>query len=160
MICLGCPSVYSIRSLEYDDPIAILQRRLLRPTPRHYWISAIEYLIVSLTIANVLILDWQLGYQTISVWNAGAPYLVYLWSLLAIIPHGLSAFTCYYSKSMRAVRRATHQQRQEENAIGYWRARFIREATICAAKSRRGYIEHKKEEPAWVLALNLVAAFM
>ena len=169
MLSLGCPAVFSIRSLEYDDPIAILkrpteslfrQRRVIQPGRREAWISALEYFLVLFAVANVLVVDGQLGYQTVSVWKAGAPYLVYLWSVFAILPHGLSALACYYSRSMRDERSANQYQRQEEDATGGLRARLTREVTICAAKRRRGYLEHKKEEPRWVLSLNLAAAFI
>ena len=170
MLSLGCPAVFSIRSLEYDDPIALLQRpaqglfrqrRVLQPGKREAWISASQYALALLAIINVLIVDGQLGFQTVSVWKAGGSYLVYLWSIFAIIPHGLSALACYYSRSMRDERDANRGQRREENAAtGFLGARFTREVTICAAKRRRSYLEHKKEEPAWVLSLNLAAAFI
>ncbi|MCJ1329772.1 hypothetical protein MMC10_006452 [Thelotrema lepadinum] len=60
---------------------------------------------------------------------------------------------------MREERTWNRQQRSEQNhASGAWRASIQREVTICAAKKRRGYLEHKQEEPEWVLYLNLLAA--
>ena len=169
MLSLGCPTIFSVRSLQYDDPFGILQgsnsslfrqRRILLPTKRHAFLSAVEYLAALLAIANVLSLDGQLGYMTVSTLNTHYPYLVYLWSLLALVPHGISASAFYFSRSMRAERKANQQQRKEENTAGIWRARFKREATICAAKRRRGYLEHREEEPFWVIALNLLSVML
>ena len=168
MLTIGCPAVYIQRSLEYDDPIEILknptqalfrQNRVDSVTRSHICISLFEYLVVLVSIINVLTVDGQLGFQTISVWKAGAPYLVYLWSIFALIPHGLSATANYFSKSMRDERRANQYRRQEENSNGHWLARFKRETTICAAKYRRGYLDHKTEEPTWVIWMNIAASF-
>ena len=169
MISLGSPAVFSTRSLEYDDPIGVLKKptrgllqahRVTRPDSRHMWISAVEYFVVFLAIVNVLTMDGQLGYQTPSVWKLGAVYLVYLWSTFAIIPHGISAIAFYYTKTMRAERKANRQRREAEDKFGTWHARFKREVTICAAKRRRNYLEHAVEEPFWVRATNISASFM
>ena len=165
MISLGCPALFSLRSLEYDDPLALIQwpgRSIFRrrPSKQQAWVSALQYLLVLAAIANVIIADGQLGYNTINVWVAGRPYLVYIWSISAIVPHGFSAVAFYLSRSARAVRRLNEQQRLKENKDGWLHARFSREVTVCAAKHRRGYIEHQVDEPSWVIALSLVASFM
>ena len=90
---------------------------------------------------------------------ANRPFLVYLWSVLAIVPHALSAFSCYFSKTMREERERNRQQRIKQNKTsgGALGASFKREVTICAAKARRGYLEHQQEEPEWVVYLNILA---
>ena len=170
MLTLGSPSVYPVRSLEYDDPLAVLKqkkrglfrpRRILDPKKWHAWISAIEYFMVVAAIVDVLVMDGRLGFNTVSVWKVGAPYLVYLWTIFAVVPHALSAFAFYFSDSVKAERKANRHQRDREDAAGWFMARFKREVTICAAKSRRGYSKHKvDDEPFWVIAMNLSASFV
>lgn len=166
MMSLGCPAVFSIRSLEYDDPLALIQRprrsmsRWQASKRQQAWISAFQYLLVLAAIANVIIADGQLEYNTINVWAAGRPYLVYIWSTFAAIPHCLSAIAFYVSRSARRVRDMNKEQRQKEDKNGWLHARFNREVTTCAARPRQGYVEHQVEEPFWIIALSLVASFI
>ena len=103
-------------------------------------------------------LGWQLGLQTILVWKPQMPFLVFLWSTLSVGMHLVCSLAFAFSRTMSKVRREnkTRQEGGTQTILRWMR----NEATICAAKKRRGYKQHKQKENAVTLSLNLFAAFM
>ena len=153
LLVMASPALWSPRFLEYDDPLEVLkpqkntpfdQQRRYVVGKREKWISAIQYAIAILAMFATFGIGWQLGYYSVSSWKVGCPELIFIWSCLVLIPHLVASVSWYYSYTMAAERVANRFERKEENdRLGWLKASFIRETTICAAKRRRSYLKHR-----------------
>ncbi|CAF9928907.1 MAG: hypothetical protein GOMPHAMPRED_005250 [Gomphillus americanus] len=153
LLVMASPALWSPRFLEYDDPLEVLkpqkntpfdQRRRYVVGKREKWISAGQYTIAILAMFATFGISWQLGYYSVSSWKVGCPELIFIWSCLVLIPHLVASVSWYYSYTMAAERVANRFERQEENdRFGWFKASFMRETTICAAKRRRSYLKHR-----------------
>ena len=164
LISMGRPAVYSMRALEYDDPVATLkireslfsQQPIQKPGCREAVISICQYLLAVASIANVVHLSWQLGLQTVVVWKAGMSSLVFLWSTCATVVHAVATLACFFSPTMEKVR----AQNKMVSDQSVWKLLMLwinSEMTICSAKKRKGYLQHKQKESMMTLGLNVLA---
>jgi hypothetical protein len=175
LISLGCPSTFSARSLEYNDPLAILKlpdKLIFRPKSmgQKRWISALEYFLVSAAIANIIIVDTQLAFNTINVWVAGRPYLIYIWSIFSIIPHALAALAFYLYRSPTGLTKLVKDLYKLADDLKQFakdlfllakdkcKASLKSEVTICAAQEPRGYELEAKDRPFHITAMNILAS--
>ncbi len=98
----GSPGVSPLRAFEYEDPLGLLApvagRRggplppLVRITADAAWpatgvIAAVEYALVCASLANVVVLSYQLGVHAIVIFTPETIFSVPLWTFLAAVLH-------------------------------------------------------------------------
>jgi len=105
LLVLGSPSVNPIRTFDYpklDEDLEDGENKLevmrIDPRSRHSTsnniIITIEYLLVGLSVGNLMQLSWQLTLNTIAVTSCDSDMLVQLWIGCAIFTHifGIATF--------------------------------------------------------------------
>ena len=95
---LGAPAIFPKRSFEYDNPADCLETGVglfaMRPVQKRYQmflLSAVQYLVASLAVVNVLLNTTTLGTHTILSWKCSWSYNELAWAFITLIPHVTAA---------------------------------------------------------------------
>ena len=99
LLAAASPSIYTERAFKYQDPDKILKERQynshhgadhVKPTMHsnlRWFFVLLEYIAVLCAIANIAILNWELGLKTINTVNPNTVLMPMLWSFLGVVAH-------------------------------------------------------------------------
>ena len=104
MTMLGSPAIFATRPFDLNSPRESLKTDagsfiLHQQTPfRTAVITIVQYLLLSLAVANCLFTSVQLGNSTILSWKCLWPYLQLGWNLMSLVPHLCAALSLRCSR--------------------------------------------------------------
>lgn len=163
LLSFGSPAVYPTRVLHYEDAIEILKETTKSPSfkwvRRSAWhqalVSAAEYLLASLAVANVIYTSFELGVRTIISFRCVSSVFPLVWTLLPIFVHLPAALAFRWSdrssrSTEKVITRAPHH-RLTKKIMAF----LNKERTLCLAREKRDVSDF---QPSVVtVALNYLA---
>ncbi len=97
LLACGSPSVYFDRAFKYSEPTGLLADHPLRLRqdpirgPFRVLVVLLEYLFAGVAVANVALVDYELGVKTICVIMTDWIWAPMFWGFLTILIHGAAA---------------------------------------------------------------------
>ena len=178
LLSIGAPAVWPTRIFTYDDPATCVGRGVnrvdIRPQPvwRARIFSALQYLLVLSSIANLLQVSIELGSLTVLGWACTLDYGLLAWALLPLAIHFVAAVS-YNIEISRAEKHIRSEARNGDTrrsplirSLTFLHKRaqlswLAKEFTICAnqPKGLESLLKEKKMSFVAVF-LNCVASLM
>lgn len=97
LVALGSPSMYLSRAFDYNHPDEMLadrryRQKQWRPFPAAQWaICAAEYLLAIAAVANIALVNWDLGVKTVCSWMSDMIIAPMVWGILGLAIHMVGA---------------------------------------------------------------------
>ena len=171
LLALANPAVNISRLLFYTDPLQSLENS---PTmfpdglveldgKKAICVSALQYVIVIGSLANVIQLSWQVGFRTLIAWKWDSSYIPFLWSTLTVVVHIVAAVGWSLSTTCRIV----YNKRQANTGVSHkailwtvfsWTAR--EEFQLSSQSSSLGLANNRKQQSGAALQESKLSVFL
>jgi hypothetical protein len=103
MLALASPATYISRAFKHKEILKLLlekdskyHRKMMDiPRLRHLFVP-FQYVLAAAALANVIIVDWNLGIRAICMISPSFIYFPTIWTIFSIVLHGLMAISYHF----------------------------------------------------------------